>query len=320
MIFLAHDKTIPDSEISGMCAKSCQNGFSGMMGGADSSSACQTGCREQALVFKKHGLDDHGAKMSVVHGLGVTPEMHSEAPFHHRIFAQMREMHERMLKAVSSVKHAVIQRIQIRIHALPPGPDGKPRYQVEIQQHRVPIVFGRPNLPFGGPNNTPSQPAGGKTPLLGGGDHDKKMHHQHGMNGNANADPNDELSRYVMHSSFEHGGSGKMHPHRHHGHEHQTVMFKVRHFFTDMSEPAKAALRWSLFGLLIASVLCLGWLCFRTCRRAAHRGAVALPTLEKPRLSLTPALIKRKPSVQSGDIFYVDVSDKKPLIEDKDEA
>lgn len=296
MVYLAHDKTIASSELTNLCSKSCQNGFTGGSSTPDMVQACNTGCHEQERVFREHGMTEHGAKMSVMHGIGMPPVMHSAVPFHQRIFQQMRELHNRMMDAMKNAKHAIIQHIQIRIHSLPPGPDGKPRYQVEIHQRRIPVAFGRPI--FGNPDK-PLPPAAGpasRGPMLGGDDHDMMPH---GPRGGPHRGPH-------------HGHHGEQHEERERHHR-RGALNQVRVFFTDMSEPAKTALHWSLFALLVLSAVCFVWVLVRACRRfsAARSGQG-----QHQRLSLTKAFIKKKPTAQSGDIFYVAVNDKKPLIED----
>ncbi|PAA65968.1 hypothetical protein BOX15_Mlig017900g2, partial [Macrostomum lignano] len=112
-----------------------------------------------------HGMSDHAAKMSVMHGIGLAlPDMHSPSPFHQRIFQQMRQMHARMMEAMKNAKHAIVQRIQIRIHSMPPGPDGKPRYQVEIHERRIPVLGSKGKDQLSKPPIRPD----GHRPLLGG--------------------------------------------------------------------------------------------------------------------------------------------------------
>ncbi|PAA65970.1 hypothetical protein BOX15_Mlig016508g2 [Macrostomum lignano] len=296
MIYLAHDKSIKNDELSNMCSKSCKRGFTGGAITDEMDKACNVGCKEQARVFSEHGMSDHGAKMSVMHGIGLAlPDMHSPSPFHQRIFQQMRQMHARMMEAMKNAKHAIVQRIQIRIHSMPPGPDGKPRYQVEIHQRRIPLSFGHPMFGNSKGKDQPSKPPigpDGHRPLLGGDDHDMLPHGpHHGHHG---------------HHGEHHGDHGEHHGH----HGHHGPMYRVRHFFVDMPDSAKTCLRWSLFALLLVSFMCFIWVFWRACRSLAAASA------QRQRLSITKAIGKKKPCVQSGDIFYVDVGDKKPLIED----
>ncbi|PAA81812.1 hypothetical protein BOX15_Mlig019913g1, partial [Macrostomum lignano] len=146
MIFLAHDPIVARTETASLCAKSCTSG-----GSSDAKTeACAAGCAQQDHVFRQHHLDGHSAKLAVLIGLARPPIVHSPSPRHWRLFDRAWPMQQQA--AVGSVwLHAV----RIHIRPMPAGPDGRPRYLVELAERAIPLRLVR--LTGGGPRQVAVQ-------------------------------------------------------------------------------------------------------------------------------------------------------------------
>lgn len=142
MIYLANDPSVARTETASLCAKSCQ---ANQADDTARTAACASGCRSQDEAFRLHKLDGHSARMAVLFGLARPPVVHSPTAQHWRLFDRSWTPEKQQAASGNAWLHAV----RIHIRPLGPGPDGRPRYWVEISERAIPLrlVGLRPRMP-----------------------------------------------------------------------------------------------------------------------------------------------------------------------------